>query len=257
MEQLFDRNILKYGRDFAASNLASGSFDKLFLESATILEETLAFLPKEIDNILELGARVGIFTKVLSSHYPSSSLEITDISENMLFYNNNLNKLCCDEEKYMNFSLERYDLIASSLNLHWINNLPEFLFKIRHMLNQKGCFIATLFGENTLSKTQKLLIKTESNISSSCNIRISPFIKANSLAQLLLDIGFKNVVVDLNHFEIPAFKLSDLSDYLHNIGESNIMQTRYKPIFSNIYKLFKTLSIENDQYTILNIIAKV
>ncbi|MCF8462419.1 MAG: methyltransferase domain-containing protein [Rickettsiaceae bacterium] len=257
MKQLFNRNILKSGRDFAADKLESAFYEKLFLESAEILAETLAFIPPNIENILEMGARVGTFTKILLSHYPRSSLQVTDMSENMLFYNKASNKLCCDEETYMHFPLDEYNLIASNLNLHWINNLPEFLFKIRHMLTKKGIFIASLFGENSLFKTQKLLIEEESKLTSSCNIRISPFIKANSLAQLLLDIGFKNVVVDLNHFDIPTCKLLNFSNYLRNIGESNIMQTRYTPISRNLYEKLCTMTIENDQYTILNVIAKV
>lgn len=43
-----------------------------------------------------------------------------------------------------------FDLVLSSINLHWVNNLPFILAQIRTTLKPDGLFIASLLGGSTL-----------------------------------------------------------------------------------------------------------
>ena len=48
------------------------------------------------------------------------------------------------------FLEDSFDLVLSSINLHWVNNLPFILTQIRTALKPDGVFVASLLGGSTL-----------------------------------------------------------------------------------------------------------
>lgn len=48
------------------------------------------------------------------------------------------------------FKEQTFDLVLSSFNLHWVNNLPLILAQIRTALKPDGVFLGSLLGGNTL-----------------------------------------------------------------------------------------------------------
>ena len=48
-----------------------------------------------------------------------------------------------------------FDLVLSSINLHWVNNLPFILAQIRTALKPDGLFIASLLGGSTLQVSNR------------------------------------------------------------------------------------------------------
>ena len=49
-----------------------------------------------------------------------------------------------------------FDLVLSSINLHWVNNLPFILAQIRTALKPDGMFIASLLGGSTLQVSNRI-----------------------------------------------------------------------------------------------------
>ncbi len=61
----------------------------------------------------------------------------------------NYRKMVVDEEA-LPFEPESFDLVMSSLSLHWVNQLPSTFFQIMRSLRKDGVFIGALFGGETL-----------------------------------------------------------------------------------------------------------
>lgn len=58
-------------------------------------------------------------------------------------------KMVIDEEDFP-FEPESFDIVMSSLSLHWVNQLPYTFSQIMKSLRPDGVFIAALFGGETL-----------------------------------------------------------------------------------------------------------
>lgn len=58
-------------------------------------------------------------------------------------------KLLVDEEA-LPFEAESFDLVMSSLALHWVNQLPSTFSQILKCLRKDGVFIGAVFGGDTL-----------------------------------------------------------------------------------------------------------
>lgn len=61
----------------------------------------------------------------------------------------NCRKMVVDEEA-LPFEPGSFDLVMSSLSLHWVNQLPSTFSQIMKCLRPDGVFIAALFGGDTL-----------------------------------------------------------------------------------------------------------
>lgn len=63
----------------------------------------------------------------------------------------NCRKMVVDEEVLSSsFEPESFDLVMSSLSLHWVNQLPSTFSQIMKCLRPDGVFIGALFGGETL-----------------------------------------------------------------------------------------------------------
>lgn len=58
-------------------------------------------------------------------------------------------KMVVDEEA-LPFQAESFDLVLSSLSLHWVNQLPSTFSQIINCLRKDGVFIGAVFGGETL-----------------------------------------------------------------------------------------------------------
>ena len=118
-------------------------------------------LPKmENPRILEVGCGTGILTEFLIKKYPNASFEITDISRSML----EECKKRCDRGKIKFFEMDgenplqnlgRYDLVVSSMTLHWFE-YP--LVGIQRLAELGPLFYATI-GENNFFEWQNAVCK--------------------------------------------------------------------------------------------------
>lgn len=171
-------------------------------------------------DILELGARSGTLTKRLLEKYPNSNITACDISQKMLTLNPALKKILLDEEE-MEPESEKFSLIVSVLNTHWINDLPKFFKTINKTLTSDGVFIASLFGGTTLKNLRRALVKAEIATGHTHAAHISPFANADDIYKLLQRAGFASVVVDSQSIEVEYANPIDLMHDLQDMGEAN------------------------------------
>jgi len=114
----------------------------------------------------------------------------------------------------------KFDLIKSSLELHFINDLVGVLAQSWRLLRPDGMFLANFFGGETLSELRKVF---ELAAPDSLSPRISPFIDVKDSGALLQRAGFALPVVDSEKIEIVFDNAFHLMRFLRGIGETNAL----------------------------------
>ena len=75
-----------------------------------------------------------------------------------LEFNNQINmtREVLHNEETLPYDANTFDLVLSSLSMHWINDLPGVLAQINNVLKPDCAFIGAMFGGNTLIFSQNL-----------------------------------------------------------------------------------------------------
>lgn len=111
-----------------------------------------------------------------------------------------------------------YDLIKSTLAMHWVNDVFGLLTKIKFHLHDDGFFIANFFGGECLKELKISFANADKN---SISPRVSPFITAEDAAKLLQIVGFSLPVVDIEKVQVSYENVFALMKHLRKIGETN------------------------------------
>lgn len=100
------------------------------------------------NSILDLGAGTGLLSKYLFDHFANAEYTLVDISEQMLEvakkrFENMKNIKCQILDYSKDFPIENYDLIASALSIHHLENDDKnnLFKKIYFELPEEGCFV--------------------------------------------------------------------------------------------------------------------
>lgn len=245
---IFDRIKLKLDRDTSVK-FASENF--LREHSAKIILNWLEMFGIKSGKVLELGA----FTGHLSQHLKDFDLTVSDISEEALKVNPCQNQIVGDEE---DIKFDDYDVILSSMNLHWINSVQGFLAKVYKALNSDGRFIANFIGEDSLKSLRSELTKLEIETHSTSMPHISPFITKKDITSLMQMAGFKDVITDSELLEVSYSNvLSSMKD-LKKIGESNkIISSMGQGLAPKVYKELLSNEVKFvTEFTIITVCGK-
>lgn len=97
------------------------------------------------------------------------------------------------------FEQNTFDLIVSSLSLHWINDLPGCFSAVMQSLKPDGVFIASMFGGETLYELRSALQLAEIERKGGLSPHISPFTQVKY--RHLVECGPHIHIVLLNRFE--------------------------------------------------------
>lgn len=159
--------------------------DFLRAEARSILDENLSFVKRNFKSVLEL------------SRYD----ETVESSENT------------------------YDLIKSTLALHWVNDVLGLLHKIKFALKPDGFFIANFFGGECLKELKFAFSAADKN---SISPRVSPFMTAETSAFMLQNAGFSLPVVDVEKIEVSYENAFALMHHLRKMGETNSLLRQRK-----------------------------
>ena len=123
---------------------------------------------------------------------------------------------------------ESVDSIISILDLHAINDLPNYLLQIRHALRPDGLFIAALWGGETLHELRQSFMHTEIDMYGGASPRIYPFADKQQMGALMQRAGFALPVIDSEIIPVSYQTMFNLIADLRGMGESNALMNRYK-----------------------------
>ncbi len=221
-EILFDRNLLQQNRKRVAGVFEKHNF--LHHEIANRIAENVSFLNRNFVNILEIGARDYFLSGLLLKG--SKQNEINENGHFAQFSNGDILYDFFDDAEILPQFQQSYDLILSNLNLHFINQIPQFLLQVKDLLRPDGVFIASFFGEENLSELAHILHATENEIYGGISPRMPPTIDVKTAAHLLQKAGFKNPTSEFAKIEVDYSDPMNLLKDLKNMGQSNVLLKR-------------------------------
>jgi malonyl-CoA O-methyltransferase len=134
-------------------------YDEQAIIQKEVARELLSKIPnKNYKNILDIGCGTGFLTSLVKNTFPDAnvtgidnSLGMIDIAKRM---NRNIKFKCIDANR-IDLMDEEYDLIVSSMALHWIENLPEWLVRVNKVMSENGSLYFVLPIKNTLYELER------------------------------------------------------------------------------------------------------
>lgn len=137
-----------------------------------------------------------------------------------------LNLIHEDEETYSP-PLSSFDVALSCGGLHWVNDLPGLLTRIRRALEPgDGVFLAAVPGGDSLHELRRALARAESQVLGGVSARVSPIIRMRDAGALLSRAGFLVPGVDVDEIAVRYRSFAGAVAHLRELGESNAVRRR-------------------------------
>lgn len=169
------------------------------------------------------------------------------INENLDLLNREFKNILEIDEENFSYPENVFDLVLSNLDFHLINEIPQYLIKVKRILQPGGVFIASFFGEENLSELAHVLHKTENEIYGGISPRMPPTIDVKTAAALLNKAGFQNPISDFDKILIEYSDPLDLLKDLKMMGQGNILHQRSRRFFTKNF-LNKTSKNYREMY---------
>eukprot|EP00112_Aurelia_sp_Birch-Aquarium-sp1_P015801 Seg353.6 transcript_id=Seg353.6/GoldUCD/mRNA.D3Y31 product="Arginine-hydroxylase NDUFAF5 mitochondrial" protein_id=Seg353.6/GoldUCD/D3Y31 len=110
--------------------------------------------------------------------------------------------------------------------LHWVNDLPGVLRKVKSCLKEDGMFLAAMIGGETLFELRTALQLAELEQEGGFAPHISPFAQMSDCGNLLTRAGFNLTTVDFDEITVDYPSIQDLMKDLKGMGENNAARNR-------------------------------
>jgi malonyl-CoA O-methyltransferase len=205
VRRLFNRRAPTYDR-FAQFARAVGSelVDRL---------QWIAFVP---DCVLDLGAGTAFVSRALKARYPRAHVIALDAAENMLIQARGtwwrpISRVCADAAR-LPLKSDSVDLICSSLLLPWLADPTDALAEAARVLTPRGCLAFATIGPKSLSE----LTQAFASLDGFSHRNRLPDMA--DLAQLLVQIGFADPVLDIERENHYCASTRELLELLHGTG---------------------------------------
>lgn len=113
-------------------------------------------------SILEIGCGTGLLSTEIVKKFPTASFTFTDLSANMLeIAEKKLKAQFPDNQNQFHFEVfnpetdkleDKYDLIISSMAIHWFKDVEKSIQSLQAALNEKGVFYYSTIGQDCFSE---------------------------------------------------------------------------------------------------------
>jgi len=229
-QNIFDRKQLQ--KNLVRFQGFSSDYNWFFDKIANIILDNIELRNLNFENILEINPKNNFF----KNYFACKNYQSLDF-------------MAISDENSFDFGIQKYDLVINLLDIHYINNVPNFLDKIKKSLLPNGIFIASFFGDENLQELRKSISQAEREIYQRNSFYIPPTIDIKSSARLLSYVGFKNPIADLEKITIDYSSPLNLLRDIKNSVQGNILINRPRYFFSKKL-LQKTLEKYHEFYNI-------
>lgn len=138
----------------------------------------------------------------------------------------NITRQVLEDEETLPYEPGTFDLVLSSLSLHWINDLPGVLTQINNVLKPDCAFIGAMLGGDTLFELRTSLQLAEQERKGGISPRVSPLADVKDVGGLLQKAGFKMLTVDVDDIIVDYPDTFALMQDLQAMGEGNAILGR-------------------------------
>ena len=224
-QKLFDMNRLLNNRNRAAYNYETYSFLKDYV--STELVERIKDVKRNFNLALDWGSHDGRGASELLKTNQIDSIICAEYSP--VFANlariRNISTISAPFES-VPFLSSSFELVVSTLSLHWVNDLSQQFSQIHEVLKPDGLFIAALFGLGTLKELRESLIEAEIELCGGATQIVPPLPSMHDMATLLQQAGFALPVADVDRVTVRYNNLFKLLRDLKGMGEQSPMFKR-------------------------------
>ncbi|KAF4453614.1 putative methyltransferase [Fusarium austroafricanum] len=248
--QVFNKRTKWLQKERAGLNPEQGrEADYLKDEVAIRVSERLLDIKRRFPRVLDLGANSCNIARALVRENPDpdpntpespplstriDELVAAESSHSLLHrdadheFNKKLNitRSVVDDEETIPFEPVSFDLVMSSLSLHWINDLPGILTQINNVLKPDSPFIGAMLGGDTLFELRTSLQLAETERRGGMSPRVSPLADVKDIGGLLQKAGFKMLTVDIDDIIVDYPDTFALMQDLQAMGEGNAVLGR-------------------------------
>ena len=181
--------------------------------------------------ILDTGSGTGLISRSLKKQYRRSAVLQMDIAENMLHHSRKQSRwafsknhfLCADADQ-MPLSSQAMDMIFSNQMLQWGNDLDHLFAETFRILNNKGLFIFSTLGPDTLCELRESWSHVDDYT------HVNPFIDMHDVGDALIRAGFTDPVMELEYINMSYKSVYDLMHDLKKLGAHNINSGRQRSL---------------------------
>ncbi|KAK3297957.1 S-adenosyl-L-methionine-dependent methyltransferase [Chaetomium fimeti] len=233
----------------AANPELSRQADYLKDEVAMRVCERLLDIKRQFPRVLDLGANSCNIARALTRENPDpdpatptspplankiTSLIAADSSATLLHRDDELpfnreldltRQVLADDET-LPFEPASFDMVLSSLSLHWINDLPGVLAQINSVLKPDSPFIGAMLGGDTLFELRTSLQLAEQERRGGISPHVSPLADVRDVGGLLGRAGFQMLTVDVEDIVVDYPDTFALMQDLQAMGEGNAVLGR-------------------------------
>ncbi|OAA43750.1 Methyltransferase type 11 [Metarhizium rileyi] len=246
--QVFNRHAKWLQKERAASRpRESRQADYLKDEVAIRVSERLLDINRHFSKVLDLGANSCNLARAFVRENPDpsapsspplsariSELIAADSSETLLYrdsdhdFNKKLNitRQVLQDEESIPYGPESFDLVMSSLSMHWVNDLPGVLSQINSILKPDSPFIGAMLGGDTLFELRTSLQLADLERRGGLSPHVSPLADVRDVGGLLQKAGFKMLTVDVDDIIVDYPDTFALMQDLQAMGENNAILGR-------------------------------
>ncbi|AWP05079.1 Methyltransf 11 multi-domain protein [Scophthalmus maximus] len=206
---VFDRAMKRRQRNWAAALRDGHKYEYLREEVGGRVADRVYDIARTFPVALDVGGGKSHVAEHLSKDVVEH-LILTDVSEETLKRSRRtqIPTLCVQaDEEFLPFKENTFDLVVSSLSLHWINDLPGALRQIQQVLKPDGVFIGAMVGGETLYELRCSLQLAETEREGGFSPHVSPFTAVTDLGNLLGRAGFNMLTVVRDLLSLIIFNI--------------------------------------------------
>ena len=130
------------------------------------------------------------------------------------------------DEETIPFEQQSFDLVLSSLSMHWINDLPGVLSQVNSILKPDSPFIGAMLGGDSLFELRTSLQLAEQERRGGISPHVSPLADVRDVGGLMQKAGFKMLTVDVDDIIVDYPNTFALMQDLQAMGENNAVLGR-------------------------------
>jgi len=214
-----DQHRIRRAFQRAAQNFNDADF--LHREVGRRLLERLELIALNPSEVADLGAGTLGDACRLKKRYIDAQVTAIDFAPKMLSAGSanddetgTVSAVCANASR-LPFHNACFDLVFSSLMLHWCPDVVTVLRETRRVLDFPGLFCFATFGPDTLRELGEAWREID-HFS-----HISPFVDMHDLGDMLVDTGFVEPVVDRELITVTYGSLAGLMRDLKGVGSIN------------------------------------
>lgn len=217
MSPPFDPDQVRRNFSRAAADYAQHSELQRRVEDRLL--ERLEYVKNAPERVLEVGCGPGRASQALRKRWKSAQVVALDLALPMLCqirpgWRRPLARVCADA-RFLPLADSSVDVLFSNLCIQWIEDLPSLFNEFRRVLRPGGYLAFSTFGPDTLHELRSAWAAADRTP------HVSGFADIGRVGDALMAAGFRDPVLDADHFTFDYAAVADLMHDLKTIGATN------------------------------------